>query len=153
MADPARQFLHQPIIDRADAEKFIYVLTLKNMMFHFEDDPDDIVVGHSGDPLFLESEFDAVRARVREMYALDWAICECPIGFSLLCDDCEGNRDLMGALVKLLKEYCEAQGLELMSADDLLFIDELKDDQRAWLRDYCDTWDRAMEMVNDPEII
>ncbi len=145
MDKPDRTFLAQPIKDRADAELFIATLVDREMLFHFEDSPDDIIMGATGELLFAESEWEDVRARVREMYALDWTICECPIGFALLCDDVLGCRDLERALITLLTDYCAEQGLELMSADDMLFCENLTPEQRAWLTDYSATWDRMMD--------
>lgn len=137
-----RAILARPIKDRADAESFIENICLHHMLWHFEDDPDDIVIGHSGELLFFESEWTDVRARVREMYALDWIICECPIGFALLCDDQNGGILLMDNLIKLLAEYCDAQKLEHMCANDMQTCLDLSPDQRAWLADYSATWER-----------
>jgi hypothetical protein len=49
-----------------------------------------------------------------------------------------------------LEELCDryatwnaANGLNLGSADEHLFDDNLTDAQRAWLRDFCRRWDEA----------
>ncbi len=49
-------------------------------------------------------------------------------------------------LCKELKLYCDAQELPQMSADELVLQQELSDEQRAYLRDYCDRWDDMVEL-------
>ena len=41
------------------------------------------------------------------------------------------------------EEWLKAQGLSLGSADEHLFDEDLTDNQRQWLRDFCERWERA----------
>lgn len=50
------------------------------------------------------------------------------------------------AINKLIDEYNawnRAQGLALGSADEHLFDEDLTDDQRRWLADFCKRWEAA----------
>lgn len=47
-----------------------------------------------------------------------------------------------GALCDELEAYCKAQGLPYMSADELAASDHPNDEQREWLRDFCERWER-----------
>lgn len=47
-----------------------------------------------------------------------------------------------GALCAELADYCKAQGLPHLSADELAASDYPNDEQREWLRDFCARWDR-----------
>lgn len=69
----------------AQGKAFIEALHAAEMMFHFEDSPENIISGATGGPLFTEAESKMVRQRVDELYALDWAAIghECPIGYAL----------------------------------------------------------------------
>jgi len=68
---------------RKDGEAFLRSLVQSDMSFHLEDNPRDVINGHTGEPLFTEQEAILVDARVNELYQLDWSDCECPIGFML----------------------------------------------------------------------
>ena len=41
----------------------------------------------------------------------------------------------------LHKDYCERQGLEYLSADDLLATAELNEAQRQWLKEFSRIWE------------
>ena len=44
-------------------------------------------------------------------------------------------------LKSLHKDYCERQGLEPLSADDLLATAELNEAQRQWLKEFSRIWE------------
>ena len=44
-------------------------------------------------------------------------------------------------LMSLHKDYCERQGLEHLSADDLLATAELNEAQRQWLKEFSRIWE------------
>ena len=44
-------------------------------------------------------------------------------------------------LTSLHKDYCERQGLEPLSADDLLATAELNEAQRQWLKEFSRIWE------------
>jgi hypothetical protein len=68
-----------------DGKAFIEALHASDMLFHFEDNPENIIKGRNGEPLFTRIESKQVRQRVAELYAMDWATVghECPIGYAL----------------------------------------------------------------------
>ncbi len=78
-----------PITTLDQGKAWIEALEAADMMFHFEDSPDDITRGNTGLPLFDEEEAKDVRKRVEELYALDWSLVgeECPIGYALTFRD------------------------------------------------------------------
>jgi hypothetical protein len=47
------------------------------------------------------------------------------------------------ALIDEYREWNKANGLNLGSADEHLFDEDLTETQRAWLRDFCERWDAA----------
>ncbi len=50
-------------------------------------------------------------------------------------------------LSDVLHDFCVKQGLEFMSADDILFSDlDLTEYQKQWLRSYIETWDIIQEV-------
>lgn len=44
-------------------------------------------------------------------------------------------------LEDMLKDYCKRQGLEALSADDLLATAELNEAQRQWLKEFSRIWE------------
>jgi hypothetical protein len=75
--------LREPIGGIDAAKAWIDSLIAADMMFHFEDSPDDIIQGLSGERLFSDADADIVSERVGELYALDWGTFDCPIGYAL----------------------------------------------------------------------
>lgn len=78
--------------------------------------------------------------------ALAWQVA-CETGRAILA----GQRSAIAPAPELLDEgelcvelenYCEAQGLPHMSADELAASDHPNDEQREWLRDFCERWER-----------
>ena len=54
---------------------------------------------------------------------------------------------LMSTMTDVLGDYCKANNLEYMSADDLLMTHEkLTDDQKNWLKVYGQMWDKIQEL-------
>jgi len=77
-------FLSSPITTLHDGKAWITALHARGMMFHFEDDPAEIIMIADGARLFSDDECDMVRDRIDELYALDWSAHRgCPIGFAL----------------------------------------------------------------------
>ena len=44
-------------------------------------------------------------------------------------------------LSDVLYDYCKLHGLELQSADDILYSQNVNENQRRWLEHYIDVWD------------
>jgi len=72
----------QPITCISDALKFIRHLIVTDQMYHFEDDPANIIHKGTDKPFFDESQCWYLLKRVDEMYDLDWSKfgTECPLG-------------------------------------------------------------------------
>ncbi len=82
MADRAELFGRR-IIDLATAKRWIEDLAELGLMFHFEDDPSDVVNADTG-AFVNEQEAGLLRLRVAELYALEWPKgIDCPIGYAL----------------------------------------------------------------------
>jgi hypothetical protein len=77
--------LKTPLTTIDAARAWIKALSDAEMSFHFEDDPETIIKGLSGERLFTDEEVPHVRARVAELYGMDWSAVghECPIGYLL----------------------------------------------------------------------
>lgn len=84
--------LTKPLTTIVEAQDFIKALVAEGRDFHFEDDPFDVINGKTGTMLFTEEEAQDVTARLDELYAFDWGICDCPIGYML--DIINPNRSL-----------------------------------------------------------
>lgn len=57
------------------------------------------------------------------------------------------NMTKLDMLSDVLHDFCVKQGLEFMSADDILFSDlDLTEYQKQWLRSYIETWDIIQEV-------
>ena len=57
------------------------------------------------------------------------------------------NMTTLVMLSDVLHDFCVKQGLEFMSADDILFSDlDLTEYQKQWLRSYIETWDIIQEV-------
>ncbi len=52
---------------------------------------------------------------------------------------------MLNSLSDLLESWCKSQQLEFLSADDLLhgYYQQLTIDQRDWLNNYIDIWDKT----------
>ena len=48
-------------------------------------------------------------------------------------------------LSDVLYDYCKLHGLELQSADDILYSQRITEDQRLWLKSYIELWDIAQD--------
>ena len=44
-------------------------------------------------------------------------------------------------LTEVLCDYCKLHSLELQSADDILYTQNVTNDQRTWLLNYISVWD------------
>ena len=53
---------------------------------------------------------------------------------------------LLGWLTDVLGDYCKANNLEHMSADDILTTENLTDEQKLWLKNFIKAWDKAQEV-------
>lgn len=81
------ELLRRKISSLEEAKRWIEDLMGLGLMFHFEDDPFDIVIGISGVALFSDEEAVEVRKRQVELYLLDWPPeYQCPIGYALNCE-------------------------------------------------------------------
>lgn len=76
-----------PLATIEQGKKFIEALHAADLMFHFEDSPETIGNMRDGEWVmcFTDTEAKQLRARVAELYAMDWATVghECPIGYAL----------------------------------------------------------------------
>ena len=67
--------------------------------------------------------------------------------------------DRIDLLCEILQDFCTKHDLPLMSADDLLYSNELSEgktlteDQKCWLRAYISTWDTVMEEDNQQSYV
>lgn len=66
--NPARMFLHVQIKGRDEAIRFIAALVAAGLDFHFDDSPETIINGRTGQPLFMPSEYNVVRTRIAELF-------------------------------------------------------------------------------------
>lgn len=76
-------FLSTPITTLEEAKVWITSLHFRGLDFHFEDFPETIVNGPTGQRLFTDEEVPLVRARINELYGFDYGEAECPIGYLL----------------------------------------------------------------------
>ena len=54
---------------------------------------------------------------------------------------------LMSTMTDVLGDYCKANNLEYLSADDILHTyPNLTDDQKTWLKVYGQMWDKIQEL-------
>ena len=54
---------------------------------------------------------------------------------------------LMSTMTNVLGDYCKANNLEYLSADDILHTyPNLTDDQKLWLKTFIKMWDKAQEV-------
>ena len=74
-----------PITNIEAAAAFIRSLVATDLMFHFEDQPAEIIDSTTGEYLFSAAEAVLLRKRVAELYSFDWSVynTECPIGYYL----------------------------------------------------------------------
>ena len=54
---------------------------------------------------------------------------------------------MLNSLSDLLESWCKSQQLEFLSADDLLhgYYQQLTIDQRDWLNNYIEIWDKTQQ--------
>jgi hypothetical protein len=64
-----KPYFLSPLTTLSQCEGFFSCLINDDLMFHPEDDP-SIVVNKSGDMLFSDSEVNALRQRINEVYRL-----------------------------------------------------------------------------------
>ena len=57
------------------------------------------------------------------------------------------QEQLMSTMTNGLGDYCKANNLEYLSADDILHTyPNLTDDQKLWLKTFIKMWDKAQEV-------
>ena len=54
---------------------------------------------------------------------------------------------MLKQLIETYNTWIAQQGLPAMSADELAWEDCVNAEQREWLRDFCEQWEEAEEMV------
>lgn len=79
--------LRAPITDLESAKAWLKALEEADLSFHLEDDPSDIILLRSGEPIFDPADVPLIRERVDSLYALDWGPFECPIGYLLFLEE------------------------------------------------------------------
>lgn len=77
-----------PITSVEEGKSFLDALVAEGKMFHLEDDFRDIPSGQGN--LFTEEECASLDMRIPELYALEWAEYDCPIGY-VLAKETEGE--------------------------------------------------------------
>jgi hypothetical protein len=85
--------LRAPITDLASAQGWIKALQAADLSFHFEDSPETIINLRSEDAdprIFADADCPLIRERVASLYAQDWGLYDCPIGY-LLAVECEAG--------------------------------------------------------------
>lgn len=58
------------------------------------------------------------------------------------------SQPTVDSMAEELRTYCREQQLPEYSADDLLFMDGLTEEQRSWLRDFCDRWETMIQRTD-----
>ena len=54
--------------------------------------------------------------------------------------------DMLNPLIDIHTQWCEANNLEPLSADDMLFIDGITEEQKDWLIKFIDAWEKAEDL-------
>ena len=62
--------LHKPITTKAEAVRFVVDLHEADKLFHFDDNPAEIINAHTGEPLFQSEEIEPLRQRISELFML-----------------------------------------------------------------------------------
>tara|TARA_B100001250_G_scaffold93258_1_gene77741 strand:- start:202 stop:444 length:243 start_codon:yes stop_codon:yes gene_type:complete len=57
------------------------------------------------------------------------------------------TNNALDLLSELLVKFCNSQDLELQSADDILYCQNVTNHQRNWLLSYIELWDYTQEVV------
>ncbi len=76
--------------------------------------------------------------------------CDCILTWleGELCQSCARTMSIMGRLMGIYEKFNSYHGLDLGSADEHLYDDDLTGQQKAWLQRFCTTWDRANRRPN-----
>ena len=91
MPKPLPEALKAPITNIDEAYAWIRGLAAADMMFHFDDSPDSIIMGRSDERLFSDADARVISARLNEVYNLyPWGQHLCPIGIALMHDGADG---------------------------------------------------------------
>ena len=62
--------LHKPITTKAEAVRFVVDLHEADKLFHFDDEPSEVINAHTGEPLFKPDDIEPLRQRVAELFTL-----------------------------------------------------------------------------------
>lgn len=62
--------LHKPITTKAEAVRFVVDLHEADKLFHFDDEPAEVINAHTGEPLFKPEEIEPLRQRISELFML-----------------------------------------------------------------------------------
>ena len=54
--------------------------------------------------------------------------------------------EMLNPLIDIHTQWCEANDLEPHSADEMLFIDGITEEQKDWLRKFIDAWEKAEDL-------
>ena len=54
--------------------------------------------------------------------------------------------DMLNPLIDIHTQWCEANNLEPLSADDMLHIDGITEEQTDWLIEFIDAWEKAEDL-------
>lgn len=78
----SKKFLNEEITNIEEAKAFIKTLGDRDLLFHFDDDPYDIIDG-DGNRTFSDEDAKLVDKRVSELFAQKWGEFEDPHGYAL----------------------------------------------------------------------
>ena len=76
------KFLKKPITTTQEAKAFIETLEKENLLFHFDDDPFDII-DMDNKRTFTDEEAKLIDERVQELFDQEWGEFEDPHGYAL----------------------------------------------------------------------
>lgn len=83
----AHSIFLRPLGNLEEAKELFRYLKCHDLLFHPEDDPEEISHTETRLPLFTADESRELRHRMDEAYELDWQEHDCPCGFCLALDE------------------------------------------------------------------
>lgn len=128
MTKPLPEALKAPVTTLNEAYDWIRGLVEADLLFHFDDGPENIIMHATGAPLFSDADAAIVAERLEQIYDVGapwWGQELCPIGVALMHDDCQGYRPTADSpLYRLHGEPNEFNGIACFKEGGVYICDD-----------------------------
>lgn len=82
-----RPCISAEVTDLASAKAYIEGLVAAGLSYHFDDAPEEVINGRTGESIFTEDEWPVLRDRVAKLRTFNYGEHDCLFGYLIYCEN------------------------------------------------------------------